>query len=1438
MPTSPPTAIQTPMVEIIDVDAVAAPVANDMCHGYIFPVPDGCTPHSLYPFALHDHLSLPWDYSIVGHVLTLRARSCEVPNSIENICLPCRNLENNSVVLGIVKRMNEGVRESTNYMYHGFGTLTALVGRRNNQIRYLQLHGLNQARRLLVQTEALSDYKRFTLAIASGRYEHVDRLVRIALQQKRGIRGIITMYEAAATGVYQPRSYTERDDMRALLLGNRIAQIAHRALNLPGLTTIRRRSIMPHIIPSSQKPTVDEIQKNTVATFESIQEFLDGQQVVHQVLMFDEIATEKRVRWDHQTNMFLGICREHGSKTSLEFISEHDMEELFCCIDSGEVHEAAEATIGALGLLTDNHRLYPARPILISGDCKKETGREHAQVLQTVLDAVNLTKPSTHLRIVSIASDGETRRGTSFVQLTFKKELSPSSKIYPLVSCLPLMNFHVGDDDMTADKDWKHIFKRFRNLLLRTRGIVIMGIRITPSIIRLHLQEAGCTAVHLNAVFNPEDSQDVKLAFDLLKDIWNLPPASESRTPTFQASRDALRLLGRLLHHMVFPYICVDFSLSEQVEHLSGAIHLALALYHTSQKQFIPTLLYLDLAIMVKNVIFCIAKAKVDSPDSSFWIMLLGTDRLEELFGVLRTMVGTDANLDILQLGDRITGTIEVLNILAKYPEWDRAPRRLKLPPLTRDSSKLPDTTDHIKPGSWRGDVRVKNISLQTSWKRGRRLIESEHPQIALVLKEIDNLPGANILAPMGKLLVNTPLDDDDIDESFDITEVSPLHNEDSSSNPAEDARLDIEDSIADQSNLSPKTFNGFVTINGKQIPKSRALSLRSTYNKKASSTDRLKRVQEIERYSQTPSIENTLGNSLFGATCLMVQDPIATLLVCEGRAWLCIGEVNNILHDSKSVESIPLEILYEGTVSISFQLLGLRAATSDDDPTLQYDWRSFRSSTEKTCTIPGRLIEPIDVDTNLSIARQSFYSFKSSNLVAKSAILFERLKTEIKKLAVIKRTKYFPYREASGESPSSANKTIKLIECTYYTGKACFLCSTTLEVEDIASGIADICSLCSPEYPLDRMQPQRIFAHIGAHILYDKTVNREEEPCGLCLRPSLICKIYLKKGKGSKGGLKIDKLRSTCQMKDLKFLYTVAATSKESSPCSNVPIICPLCPKAAASVFKYNWKAHYANHHPHATYTNYASFGRLSKSETDEMKKVWKDRRKIPTKRVLKKKSLPPLEVSTAHSSGGVLDITSMAATDEPDNRGEVSKAYIEGESSEDEPSWDSDNRDGIEEDEDHENWYASEGDVDVEGVDGGISSDEEEDDKGMSDDGPKDPSNETHIIALDVQEEPTTLIELQDEPGPLIPSASDSNPNVHEDPEDPPVNGRLRRKRKAQEVIEEGFQQCLCGESAVSSEDVIICKNRGCETRVTLYRVTGHARHAQHRRREDVDE
>ena len=97
----------------------------------------------------------------------------------------------------------------------------------------------------------------------------------------------------------------------------------------------------------------------------------------------------------------------------------------------------------------------------------------------------------------------------------------------------------------------------------------------------------GLSADHIRSLFNPDDKQDVKIALNMLKDIWRLPRVSESTNSNqgFSENHEAIWILGKFLFHLVFPYICIELSLSEQIEDLSAASHLALALYKQAGKQ-------------------------------------------------------------------------------------------------------------------------------------------------------------------------------------------------------------------------------------------------------------------------------------------------------------------------------------------------------------------------------------------------------------------------------------------------------------------------------------------------------------------------------------------------------------------------------------------------------------------------------------------------------------------------------------------------------------------------------------------------------------------------------------------------------------------------------------------------------------------------------------
>jgi len=78
-------------------------------------------------------------------------------------------------------------------------------------------------------------------------------------------------------------------------------------------------------------------------------------------------------------------------------------------------------------------------------------------------------------------------------------------------------------------------------------------------------------------------------------------------------------------------------------------------------------------------------------------------------------------NLDILQLALRITSTTEVSTILAKHPEWDRGPRQLCLPAVSKSLDELSKSLDHIGLRAYMRPDKLwpSGLTLATPWKCG-----------------------------------------------------------------------------------------------------------------------------------------------------------------------------------------------------------------------------------------------------------------------------------------------------------------------------------------------------------------------------------------------------------------------------------------------------------------------------------------------------------------------------------------------------------------------------------------------------------------------------------------------------------------------------------------------------------------------------------------------
>ncbi|KAF7798238.1 hypothetical protein EIP86_009455, partial [Pleurotus ostreatoroseus] len=1044
------------------------------CLGYQLVLPKDQSPFSAYPNLLHVKNRLPWNVLLRVDGAFLIAETCEkeVHHGSRNtapLCNNCLALRDHPVVAGIERRAISGTHENAPWQYHSAGSLTVLLSRKIAQIHTLRLTKLNTTRKLLVRARALDEHKRLVMAVASTDIQHrVHKVVAVALRNHVGVRTITWNIQQAIAGAYSARSYSEEDYQRAFVLlklgGQRVANFAHRAFGTPSLSTIRNHLPSPPLRASPGMPSVDEMDFNLSAW----QPPPEGRPITGVVMQIDETKLEKRLRWDPSTNMILGVCREHGHRCSLEFTSLAEADVLTRLLHQDQVHLASEVTVVAVSMLSANHHEYASFPFIMSGTCKAEDASRHQVFLDTALEAIFRRTLKSSAWLYCLASDGEARRGKALAAMTLVIELPRSSALYPMLSPLRFFNLLTGKHEITCDKDWLHVaFKRVRNTLIRKSGCRIDGCHLNRSILKRHLVDSGTPSRTADSLLSPNDPQDVVLACRLLCAITRLPPAPDGSKPIYKETRRVLGLLGRLYTHILQAYTNLHATLSDQLAHLSATAHLVMVLYLKDRGGFIPAILYLDLMLMIKNAYFCVAKTKRDNPDGSFWVILLGTDSLEKLFGIIRTMVGADSNADLLQLADRANGAAQVGLILHDHPEWDKGPRRLHMKPLELQGDDISSKVDHINPASWIGDVKVKNVNLHTCWLLGREKAEHELLESGILSPLADqNLAVTphpiDILRPFGdgKLVYIHGLQQGDVEEEYPLESNSsdtvsqslePTSSPDVT--PACEAgsdllcEPDLEDLVDHEEtsggDVGPKKkFTAWLQVGSDETAtKHKSTILRlipgATDITGPESTDRLGRICGFTRYlnakiSLDAPVSSTAGSITDEESSLMIDDPALTLLDYSGKLFLAVVRILDIQHDNSSVCTLPVSLLNEPNTQVKIATMSLSSIVSTEDSHGRCDWewngRFEQRGNSSSQDVDGRTIQIID--PQISVPSRSYtasttanqtYQFKTSELRALACDLVGR---DLVSWGKAPRTDTFPYRTSTGESITELAQT------------------------------------------------------------------------------------------------------------------------------------------------------------------------------------------------------------------------------------------------------------------------------------------------------------------------------------------------------------------------------------------------------------------------------
>ncbi len=298
------------------------------CQGVNIDIPEGRDPYLEWPWKEQAELAMAWDIQVKGGILTVHAPTClQSTPKADKLCCECESIQWNRRLCRIQDRIHGCIPDTTPYKY--LSRLIKMLRQKDNQINTLKLYSLNANRKLNLLGNSNLDHKRLVMAISECNVPCVNHLVQSALRKKHGINKIIRLIGRAMLGTYNP-TYTEQEHLISVVLyrlgGARVAEFAHAALGMPGLTTTRKHC-MTSIQASSSSPTLEELTSNITAAYQIDAPSSDC--VVSLVCMIDEIKVEETLDWCPHTNTVIGLCREHSRADACVFNNIDDAHVMF-----------------------------------------------------------------------------------------------------------------------------------------------------------------------------------------------------------------------------------------------------------------------------------------------------------------------------------------------------------------------------------------------------------------------------------------------------------------------------------------------------------------------------------------------------------------------------------------------------------------------------------------------------------------------------------------------------------------------------------------------------------------------------------------------------------------------------------------------------------------------------------------------------------------------------------------------------------------------------------------------------------------------------------------------------------------------------------------------------------------------------------------------------
>ncbi|KAF8155394.1 hypothetical protein B0H34DRAFT_849557 [Crassisporium funariophilum] len=1197
-----------------------------------------------YPYYQHNMRAVGWRPIAFNHEeneIVIRSDNCLgfILDTDEPPCKECWSIVFSNQFQEFLLRAKEA-KQHTPWELLTAQQMCSLLKKMANTINSLRTQVSNSS------VSNHNNHTRMVMLLGTNDIPGLRRLIAAALRRGISARGLVLRLEQAIAGAYSPRGgFNQREHDIAFLVqaiaGPRLLYALNKSHGFASTSTVQRNTKIPRLLPSVGIPSAEEMRENMSAflnpSIKPRPPSLPSGKIAGNILMFDGVALESKCRYCRRRDSAIGICREHAKNVNPRITSFASIAKLRTALfdeedDDKKACFGSDATVVAMASYARSDHYRPI-PLIVSPSDKTEKGEWLALWIQTLIDeySVHIYGSIMHGPIFSIGSDGDSSFRKARQIICIKVEIDRNSELGKIVCSLLGINVWTSPEGITGTCDPKHVFKRFATLLQNPQGFLVHDTLVTATDIVQHLAALPDMSVEdASSLLTPTDRQNVPKAVSLIQHLQLVQGLPAPLHPGGQNSRDKVNFMSKMLGHFVLPFITIEMSLSQQLESLSTFSHLAVAMFIIHGVACLTGALYADAQSIVKNLFLTVARLQITDLTLNFYILMEGTDRLENLFCECRTQ-DHSRNFDIEQLGQKLSVATLINAAFERNPDLNRGHRKLNLQGTMG--------VDRINPESWKGDTCVGNVDLRTQWDSGREraltiLGDFFGPNFAPDLAEVFSKPKQDILRPMGDYVgIKATPDDARSEEEVippavlpdtqtnqpsqntvvevpqeTVTHAVPpdeINDEDgetfenlativafAADIDTSDATLSFEDDELEISGIElddlfpetlaedqledeeePEVFSDKLVDGDKEYLKSALIAaLRPDHWKRL--TVRPFRVQGKTLESLYHKSRSSITvESVISAKELNTKDIVAFLVHSANGFCLVVMEVIGFRYKKEKSLKLAMGVEHltngKGDFKVSGQIMEFSPCLDVADAwdwTKRYVHLDVTSRTERLTQaqfileVPVSLVYPVGgvpVRTEDPAPQSSGDLTWRVNKTDLEEILnsaWDSLNGEgddilgnLPLIPKIVNPNVVPYKDASG------NRALMVENVP-----------THLQIKEKLSGKTVVaCHLCGETAPLSKMR-----GHIGAL------------PCGFCgLDSTCQTQLAMKKSGGTS-------ISSTCSYHYEKMQYKAAQDPTKTSPCTNVPIHCQLCPPLGISgeprtIWKYNAMYHLLSEHP-----------------------------------------------------------------------------------------------------------------------------------------------------------------------------------------------------------------------------------------------------------------